>query len=159
MAAVIASHRARIADITDAVKAEREWEKAYGDARNRLDRHEALTPWQEARKHTDAMVSKHEREGAVDEAITVAALAKEPGWEFETDSNGYWGWVFCRRDIPLEIDMGPVAHRPGAPYLTNGNEPLEMENITTMRDLRELVRLLGGITLVRLFGAAGEKEV
>lgn len=71
-AAMLASLRARITDIVDAVKNEREWELAVREGG-------AIYEWslEDAKAHTDAMCAKHEGEGVSEEAITSTALERE----------------------------------------------------------------------------------
>lgn len=77
--------------------------------------------------------------------ITAEAIAADVMWELEQQSGwnraaGTWDTsIYSRLDVPISIDFGGVAHRPGVPYLTNGAELLELGGLTTVALLNAFV--------------------
>lgn len=117
MAAMLDSTRARITEIVDAVKAEREAERGWGTS---------LTAWQDAKALTDAMVRKHEGAG-VSEAISVEALERE-GW------HDIGGAIYRKTGTAVQV----VFHSTRIDVIAVSSV---VPNCHTIRDLNTLVRL------------------
>lgn len=135
MAAMLDSTRARITEIVDAVKAERECETALDMAKetsNYASWDSAWRKWQDAKALTDAMVRKHEGVSVVGESISYEALHRE-GWA--QDENGLnWpingcdsvSWDFDDETVFVSSPVTGWMKAPGA---------------RTMADIHTLVRL------------------